>query len=91
MHLTAQLLSAPLPGSRARSILLTVAPARGVGGRYSYNTDTDALTRMLRQRTELRATTLEDFLENLRYAQQARLMSVEINDQTLTEIGYFVE
>ncbi len=46
---------------------------------------------MLRQKTELRLSVIETFERELEISKSARLLSVEMSERTLTEIGYFVD
>ena len=70
---------------------LTIRPACGLPGEYSYATDTRSLLRMLRRQTDLPGTVLEQFRMKLTITSTAKLMGVELNEQTLTQIGYFVD
>jgi hypothetical protein len=83
------LIAQSIPASGTLSI--TVRPASGIPGTFSYTTDCNSLLRMLRHRTELASTVLERFEQTLNAAQSSRLLGVEIGDKTLTEIGYFVD
>lgn len=73
------------------SISLTVKPACGIPGDFLYSTDRITLLRMLRRKTELRSGVLERFEQELSIARQARILAVELSEETLTEIGYFVD
>jgi len=70
---------------------LTIRPACGLPGDYDCQTDSKALLRLLRLQTDLPAYTLERFEEGLRNRLGARLMGVELNDNVLTKIGYFID
>ncbi len=70
---------------------LTIRPACGLPGDYQYPTDSAALMRMLRQQTDLPGTVLQQFENNVRASIRARLMGVELNDNVLTKIGYFID
>jgi hypothetical protein len=74
-----------------RSVFLTIQPACGIPGDFSYTTDNASLVRMLRQKTELRLSTIENFEQELETSKSARLLSVEMSERALTEIGYFVD
>jgi hypothetical protein len=73
------------------SVFLTIQPACGIPGDFSYTTDSASLLRMLRQKTELRSAVIEDFERDLEMSKNARLLSVEMSERALTEIGYFVD
>jgi hypothetical protein len=47
--------------------------------------------RLLRQQTDLPGTVLQQFENNLRASIRARLMGVELSDNVLTKIGYFID
>jgi hypothetical protein len=70
---------------------LTIRPACGLPGDYDCQTDSKALLRLLRLQTDLPAYALERFEEGLRNRLGARLMGVELNDNVLTKIGYFID
>ena len=72
-------------------LTLTIRPACGLPGDYEYPTDSAALLRLLRQRTDLPGYVLEGFEKNLRIPPGARLMGVELSESFLTDIGYFVD
>jgi hypothetical protein len=75
----------------AQAVHLTIKPSCGVPGDFSFTTDCATLVRMLRQKTDLRLTAIEDFERELEAARSARLFRVEMSDSALTEIGYFVD
>jgi hypothetical protein len=85
------------PSDRSESSLgtipltLTIRPACGLPGDYDFQTDSNALLRLLRFQTDLPATTLQRFEDGLRNRLGARLMGVELNDRVLTKIGYFID
>jgi hypothetical protein len=72
-------------------ISLTIRPACGVPGDFSYSTDCTSLLRLLRRETELRSAVLERFQKELAMTKSARLHGVEMSERALTQIGYFVE
>jgi hypothetical protein len=73
------------------AVLLTVRPACLLPGDYSYTTNSYALLRMLRLKTDLPSTVLDKFEMGIQGAKGANLLAVEISEKTLTEIGYFVD
>ena len=91
VNLTAQSIPSDPHRHPSGSVTITVRPACGLPGTFSYTTDSNSLFRMLRQRTELASTVLERFEQNLNVSRNGRLLGVEIGDKTLTEIGYFVD
>ena len=78
---------------RSFSIPVTVQirPSRGVAGEHLYTTDAHTLLNMLKRRTELSGCVLDGFMSQLKMASSARLSGVELNDNTLREIGYFID
>ncbi|MFZ0747217.1 MAG: hypothetical protein WAM85_22630 [Terracidiphilus sp.] len=85
------------PSGRTKSsegqtpLSLTIRPACGLPGEYQLPTDREALMRLLRQKTKLRASVLERFEGKLSAPVGARLLDVELSESVLTEIGYFVD
>lgn len=71
-------------------IVLTLRPACPLPGDYSYTISSESLRRMLR-RTDLPSTVLERFERGIWGPKGAKLPAVEMSEQTLTEIGYFVD
>jgi len=70
---------------------LTIRPACGLPGDYEFSTDSAALLRILHGQTDLPATVLQRFEENLFASPSAKLLGVELSERVLTEIGYFFE
>ena len=70
---------------------LTIRPAGGLPGDYSYSTDSSALMRMLHKGTDLSLDALKRFESQLPSRVGAQLKSVELSEALLTEIGYFVD
>jgi hypothetical protein len=70
---------------------LTIRPACGLPGDYECSTDSAELLRLLRRQTELPSTVLQRFEENLRTPLGARLLGVELSENILTDIGYFID
>ena len=70
---------------------LTIRPACGLPGDYHYRTDSAALLKMLRKHTDLSAFVIENFEKNLCRSVNARLLGVELSEQVLREIGYFID
>jgi hypothetical protein len=81
--------SLSVPGTIPLS--LTIRPACGLPGDYQCPTDSAALLRMLRKQTDLPASVLQRFEENMYTSLNARLLGVELSERVLTDIGYFVE
>jgi hypothetical protein len=91
MNLITQALSPFQSGPGSFQVSLTLKPACGLPGEYQYPTDSASLLRMLRQQTDLPASVLERFEGSLTTLHNAKLLGVELNEQVLTKIGYFVD
>ena len=78
-------------GAGTIPLSLTIRPACGLPGDYEYPTDSAALLRMLREQTELPASVLQRFEQNLHAPLGARLLGVDLSDRVLTKIGYFID
>ncbi len=73
-------------------VTVQIRPSRGgLQGEHCYTTDTYALRNMLTRRTDLSGLDIDGFMSQLRTGSGARLSGVELNDQTLREVGYFVD
>jgi len=70
---------------------LTIRPSCGVPGDYQFKTTSASLMRMLHRKTDLSFDTLNRFEGEMYSYPCARLSGVEMNDETLTEIGYFID
>jgi hypothetical protein len=81
--------SAPLAGTIP--LTLTIRPACGVPGDYECSTDSATLLRLLRRQTDLPGYVLEGFEAKLHLPLGARLADVELSENVLTDIGYFID
>jgi hypothetical protein len=85
------------PSNRSESIAgtiplsLTIRSACSLPGDYQYQTDSEALMRLLRQETNLPASALERFEHKSGAPIGARLLGVELGERILTDIGYFID
>ena len=75
----------------ATTILLTIRPSCGIPGDYQFKTTSASLIRMLHKKTDLSFDALRRFESEVCSYPYARLTTVEISDETLTEIGYFID
>ena len=75
----------------APRVSLLIRPSCSIPGDYSCTKDSEWLLRLLRMRTELPSTVLENFESAMHTPRGARLLSVELDDRTLTEIGYLID
>ena len=72
-------------------ILLKIKPAFGLAGEYQFKTDNKALMSVLYKRTDLNGAVLEKFSDSLRRSQKVRLPNVDLPDQALEEMGFFID
>ena len=70
---------------------LTIRPACGLPGDYQYRTDSSSLLWMLHRQTDLPAAVIDRFERNMYSSADARLLGVELSEDVLTEIGYFID
>jgi hypothetical protein len=77
-------------GAKVFPVSLTIKPACGLPGDYQYLTDSSELLFMLRERTDLPEAVIKRFSASLYSAESARLLGVDLSDDVLTEIGYFI-
>lgn len=84
--------SSPVPQEAgAFPVSLVIKPACGLPGTFEYKTDSTALLTMLHRRTDLNGSVLSEFKKNLSTSKQVRLLGVDLRDQALEEIGYFID
>jgi hypothetical protein len=79
------------PGPGTIPLSLTIRPACGLPGDYECPTDSAALLRLLRRQTDLPAYVLQNFEKDLGTPFGAKLLGVDLNDNVLTDIGYFID
>jgi hypothetical protein len=91
VNLIAHVSSAATPVAGSFPVSLTIKPACGLPGTYEYKTDSTALLAMLHRKTDLNGSVLSEFKRNLQTSSQVRLLGVDLRDQALEEIGYFVD
>lgn len=80
-----------IPSIGTISLSLMLKPACGLPGDYEYPTDSATLIRMLRAQTDLPGTVLQHFEDDIRAGYNPRLLGVELNDNLLEKIGYFID
>jgi len=78
-----------VPG--ALSLSLTLRPACGIQGDYTFPTDSSSLHQLLKHGTDLPDAVVWRFLSEACAKAKARLLGVELSDETLQRIGYFVD
>jgi hypothetical protein len=72
-------------------LMMTIRPACGLPGDYERPMEGEALMRLLRQRTDLPGYILDGFERNVRSLADARLRGIELSENVLTDIGYFID
>jgi hypothetical protein len=72
-------------------VSLTIRPACGLPGDYEFPINSAELLHMLRKQTDLPADVLQRFEKNMRARISGRLLGVELSDDVLTDIGYFID
>lgn len=75
---------------RSLPLFLTVETARGLPAHYQHSIAAQELFELLDKRTDLNAAVLDRFREELRFARQAKLSDVELSEDLLEKIGFFV-
>ena len=78
-----------IPG--ALSLSLTLRPACGIQGDYTFPTDSSSLRQFLKNGTDLPDAVVWRFLGEACAKAKARLLGVELSDETLQGIGYFID
>ena len=91
MNLIARRSEASAETATTIPVSLTIRPSCGVPGDYQFKTTSASLMRMLHRKTDLSFDTLNRFEGEMYSYPCARLSGVEMNDETLTEIGYFID
>ena len=77
--------------ARAIPLSLTLRPSCGLPGEYTYPTDSATLLRLLENGTDLPAAVLRRFMLEVFSSAKARLLGVNLSDEVLERIGYFVD
>ncbi len=75
---------------RTLPILVTLETARGLPANCQHSTTAQELLEVLDKRTDLNGAILDRFREELRFAQQAKLSNVEMSEELLEKLGFFV-
>ena len=91
VNLITQSSASYVTGKSTIPLTLTIRPSCGIPGDYQYATDSSSLLKMLRRETDLPASVIGNFESKLYDSTESRLLGVELNDRTLTEIGYFFD
>ena len=79
------------PSNYEMPLSITLKPANCCPGTFEYKTHSRVLLRMLRCETEVSGFELAAFTGDLRIRSKARLRSVELKDDSLRKIGFFID
>ena len=75
---------------RSLPLSVTLETSRGLRANYQHSTTTAELFYLLDKRTDVNAAELDRFREDLRLAHAAKLTDVEMSEEVLESIGFFV-
>ena len=73
------------------ALALTIKPSCGLPGDFELPIDSTTLLRLLKQKTDLPSSVLKRFEGDLYSSSRAKLLGVELSEQVLTDVGYFIE
>ncbi len=79
------------PFSASVPLTVTIKPSCGLPGDHLYPTDSASMLRMLRKTTDLSASVLDRWLLEIRTCAKSKLLGVDLDEKTLTDIGYFID
>jgi hypothetical protein len=71
-------------------LAVTIENSRGLKANYQHATTAAELLHLLDKRTDLNAAVLDRFREELKFTRAAKLSDVEMSDEVLEQIGFFV-
>ena len=72
-------------------LAVTIKPANNLPGSFDFQTNSTALLKLLRQKTDVSDGTLENFHDDLRFTARSRIAALTLKDEVLQEIGYFID
>ena len=75
---------------RTVPLFVTLETARGLRANYQRSTTAQELLEMLDKRTDLNSADLDRFRQELRLAKDAKLTDVEMSEELLGSLGFFV-
>ena len=70
---------------------VTIRPSNNLPGSFEYQTDSRSLLQMLRRSTDLSGLAIETFQSELQHGTRARLHVVKLKEETLEQLGYFID
>jgi hypothetical protein len=75
---------------RTLPVAVTIETARGLKANYQHATTAAELLLLLDKRTDLNAAVLDRFREELKFTHAAKLSNIEMSEEVLDDIGFFV-
>jgi hypothetical protein len=75
---------------RTLPLAVTIENSRGLKANYQHATTAAELLHLLDKRTDLNAAVLDRFREELRFTHVAKLSDIEMSDEVLEQIGFFI-
>jgi hypothetical protein len=90
VHLSARALPGLEPAN-PHPVLLTIRSAHWISSHAEHRTTAPELLGLLRRRTEVNALILERFHHELRERQNARLFNIDLKDDVLEQLGFFLD
>ncbi len=81
----------PYQGFGSVPLVLTIKSAIGIPGQSEYRTTAPELLRMLDKRTDINSAVLDRFKQSLTQAKDARMRNVDLSEEVLTTLGFFID
>jgi hypothetical protein len=75
---------------RTLPVAVTIENSRGLKANYQHATTAAELLHLLDKRTDLNAAVLDRFREELKFTKAAKLSDIEMSDEVLEAIGFFI-
>ncbi|HXP09459.1 MAG TPA: hypothetical protein VN828_13220 [Acidobacteriaceae bacterium] len=75
---------------RTLPLSVTIENSRGLKANYQHATTAAELLHLLDKRTDLNAAVLDRFREELKFTRVAKLSDIEMSDEVLEQIGFFI-
>ncbi len=91
MNLFAQIPAGQYKAFETLSLTLTLKSAVGLPGQSELRTTPPELFRLLDQQADVNQASLERFRKELREAHQAKLRNVQLSEETLEALGFFID
>lgn len=75
---------------RTLPVAVTIENSRGLKANYQHATTAAELLHLLDKRTDLNAAVIDRFREELKFTHAAKLSDIEMSEEVLEAIGFFV-